>query len=77
MKTQRLKYMMLSRLPGGEWLTGATLTSWKKAHEYGINTSNGGLDCAMVVTRGSEFEYETNYYGLSESQKTIQSLPKE
>ena len=56
---------MLARLPGGEWLTSATLTSWNKAHEYAMNTSDNGLDCAMVVTRGGEFEYEKRYYDQS------------
>lgn len=62
---KRLKYTMISRRPGGEWLTGSTLTSYAKAHEYAMNTSNEGLDCTMLVTRGGEFEYEKRYYDQS------------
>ena len=66
-KTKRkpLKYLMLTRCNGGEWVTGSTLTNWNKAHEYAINASNDGFDCAMVVTRGGKFEYEKRYYDQS------------
>ena len=76
MKKKPLKYTMISRLKFGEWITGSILTSFKKAHEYAMNTSNEGLCCVMHVTRGGEFEYEKRYYGLSESQKIINNLPK-
>jgi hypothetical protein len=57
-----LKYTMITRLPGGEWLTGSTLTSWNKAKDYANKATKEGLDCTILVTRGGYFEYETRYY---------------
>ena len=73
---KRLKYQMLFRFPGGEWTTGTIHTSYDKAREYAMNASNGGLDCAMVVSRGGQFEYEQRFYGLDEQQRFIQGLRK-
>lgn len=69
-KTKRkpLKYTMMIRLPRGEWLTGSTLTNWNKAHEYAMSTSNNGLDCTIIVTRGGQFEYEKCYYAISDTE---------
>ena len=73
---KRLKYIMMSRFDGGEWLTGSTLISYKKAYEYAIKTSNEVLDCVMIIIRGDQFEYETKFYGISESERYFKSLIK-
>ncbi len=63
-KTKRkpLKYTILSRVVGFEWKTSTVLTSYNAAYKYVIETLDSGLDCAMVVTRGGQFEYEQQYY---------------
>ena len=57
-----LKYNIMVRCPGGEWIDGPTLTSYDAADEYMSATLKGKLDCAIVVTRGGQFEYERRCY---------------